>query len=1106
MLCGFLLNLYLWQGSFPITIGPLTIPHIAYTWYVLIGALVTFALGLIFSAISRLHRPATVVGILPLLLALSIATCGGPAFAAVCSSSTPPKHHVIFSEAKNPCISSLPLHVHLLPSATPDFTPISTLINEAIAQHQLPGAVALIGHNEKVVFDQAYGLRKLAGEPGLDGTPSAAEPMTEDTIFDMASLTKVLVTTTAILQLYETGKFDPILGLDTPVAKYLPEFVSTTSIKEVAQTPAQNHVSLSEAKNPCISSLSTPASSPTCYKSTITIRQLLTHYSGLPEDISLKDDWGLRTPDKAEGIRRAMASTPYGPPGVLFKYSDINFITLGYLVEKLSGQPLEDYARQQIFAPLRMGNSQYLPIARACGSAQTLPPYSRAAIFGDPHVQKGIADCRGKQWPALLILPLVAPTAHDDESKANPALNPNFDHLLRGTVHDPTTRRMGGVAGHAGLFSTAADVSKFCQALLDKLLHNTGPFPLRQSTLALAISPQAPSTAVKTATIFTPNGQTTSGIAQRGLGWDLNSAFSRPRGAIFPITTTSTPGSFGHTGFTGTSIWIDPTSDTYVIVLANAIHPRGGSPISALRGQIATAAAKALGLDTEQPRADLSIAPPQEHVIPSEANNPCISASSDSCNTLGAPLIASSAIGGPSSQPRPSASDPTRTQVEEFGRGLVPSKNQASLDRVTTSTLTGIDILESTHFAPLSPYHHIGLLTNQSGIDAHGTRTIDVLARAHIPIDVIFTPEHGLLARQDTEHLASETDEATKIPVQSLYGPKPSDKHPRQSDLKKLDAVVIDLQDAGVRFWTYETVMGYFLQDCARAHVPVIVLDRPNPIGGAPAQGPLSDPGAESYIDFMPLPVRHGLTFGELALYFNANAILSGIYPDTNQADPESIHVGSGAGASATGSNIVPPATLPGLHAALTVIKMQNWTRTQYFADTGLPWLPPSPNMRTPATNIVYPAVALMETTNMSVGRGSPAPYANFGAPFVNSNELAAYLTARRIPGVTVTATTLPIADDPNQYPFHGQTVPAIHLEVTDRNALDTPELGIELLSALQHNYPAQFQLEKAKTILKNGHVLADLKAGKDPRDIAATWAIPLKAFNVQRQQYLLYP
>ena len=1051
MICGFALNLYLWQGTFPVKIGPLMIPHIAFTWYVLIGSLATFALGSLFSLLLPRRKRASLVAATFLLLC--------------------------FSFPKGICVSA-----QAQATPVPDFTPISTLITDAIAKHQLPGAVVLIGHNNQVVFHHAYGNRAL--EPTV-------EPMTEDTIFDMASLTKVIVTTTAILQLYEQHKLD----LDAPVAKYLPEFASASLPDASGPTPVAPNTGTIQSADPSgiIPSQhrapETPRRLPEAlaWKSQITIRQLLTHYSGLPEDVNLKDDWGLRAPDKAEGIRRAMASVPYGPPGQTFKYSDINFITLGALVEKTSGMQLEVYADEHIFHPLAMKDTGFRPVG-TCNQYQQVLPIA------------GLCADRAKMR--------IAPTAHDDESKANPGLNPRFDTLLRGVVHDPTTRRMGGVAGHAGVFSTAHDMSLFCQALLDKLLHNTGPFPLSQATLRMATSPQAPATAHADATIFTPDGQPTKGVAQRGLGWDINSPFSRPRGSIFPI------GSFGHTGFTGTSLWLDPASDTYVILLANAIHPRGAPPISPLRGQVATEAAHALQcsepntfcdptkLPREKPHARTDTIPDAPFIAPlSHAMSGSTTEASATGDHLDPEMLESgiARVSYPSTPSASSAALPSR-----------PLRSSFSIQ--TPQTQTGIDVLESTGFAALKTlaavhanHLRIAVVANQSSIDANRKRTIDILKSADpsITLETIFTPEHGLFASQDTEHLHAETDPTTNLPVISLYGPKSSDKHPKQSDLKNVDAVIIDLPDAGVRFWTYETVVGYFLEDCARAKVQIIVLDRPNPIGGGPAQGPLSDPGSESYPDFMPIPVRHGLTLGELARYFNANAALS--YAATPNPDPEAVHVGTGAGPSASGSTIVPPAERPGLHADLTIISMQHWSRDEYFTDTGLPWVPPSPNMKTPATNIVYPGVALIETTNMSVGRGSPAPYENFGAAFINAAELAAYLTARHISGVTFTASTLTIAETSEKYPFHGQTIPSIHITVTDRNALDSPEMGIELLSALHHLYPTQFQLERAHTLLLNAQVLSAIKSGRDPHQIAAIWSAALADFNSQRQQYLLY-
>jgi SSS family transporter len=959
MICGFALNLWLWLApagfGFTLTMPSGThfycMPKIAFTWYVLIGAAATFLLGSLFSVAFR-HRRAVAVAALVLL-----------------------SYSAVSAQAPRPPRSAV---------ASPDFSQVSTLIDQAVAEKKLPGAVVLIGHDGKVVFEHAYGDRAL--EP-------VVEPMTEDTIFDMASLTKVVVTTTAILQLIDEHKIE----LDAPVAKYLPEF-------------AQNG------------------------KEKITVRELLTHYSGLPPDVDLKDDWGLAAPDKAEGIRRAMASVPDGPPGLTFKYSDINFITLGAIVEKLSNQPLDEYATDHIFKPIRMTKTRYLPVAKACEEkGETI-----GSTVAPPSSRIGIMSCIGDSWDTGIIFD-IAPTAHDDQGTA--ATNPNYDHLLRGTVHDPTTRRMGGVAGHAGLFSTAHDMSLFCQALLDKLLHNTGPFPVSQATLKMAVSPNEPATAVSTATIFTPDGETTKGVASHGLGWDLNTAYSRPRGTIFPITTREHAGSFGHTGFTGTSLWIDPTSDTYVILLANAVHIPGAASISHLRGEVATAAAKALGLEA---------------------------ADEIDC-----------------------------------------SKQLCSMSITSFPTQTGIDVLESSNFAALKTltashggHLKLGLLSNQSSLDSTGKRTIDILYGAaksnpQLELKTLFAPEHGLAAHQDTEHLTAEADGATGLPVISLYGPKASDKHPKQSDLKQLDAVVIDLQDAGTRFWTYETLTGYFLEACAEAKIPVVMLDRPNPLGGAAVEGPTSDAGQENYTDFMPLPLRHGLTLGELARYFTAHAVEAQYKPDL--LDARSVQIGADT------PEVKPAATQPGLHAEVIVVQMNHWTRAELWPQTGLTWTPPSPNLKSATAAILYPGVGLTEQTNISVGRGTDTPFENLGAPWIDAQELAAYLTARKINGVEITPTQISIAEDANHYPFHGQTIPAIHFQVTDPVHFDSPALGIELLAALHHLYPTQFKLDLVKNLLVNAATLAALKSGDDPRNIIQSWSVGIQSFEQSRKPYLLY-
>ncbi|MEO6910054.1 MAG: sodium/solute symporter, partial [Edaphobacter sp.] len=898
MIVGFSLTVLLWLHPEPLYLRFVTIPHVAWTWYVFIGAVVTFGIGSIASLIFRgKPKPKAIAGATLL------------AFFAL---GTMPAR----SQGRVPLARSSAAATEAGPSG--NFTAVTTVIDTAIAQKQLPGAVVLVGHDGKVAFEKAYGHRSL--EPTL-------EPMTEDTIFDMASLSKCLSTATAIMQLYEEHK----LKFDDPVAKYLPAFAANG-------------------------------------KENITIRELLTHYSGLPPDVSLKDPWGLAAPDKAEGIRRALSSPLKTTPGIHFEYSDINFITLGALVEKLSGETLDVYAQQHIFTPLKMTHTRYLPIGESCGRvANPLAPHGRVASMAVKH-------CGPNDWNSFQLTPLIAPTIYDNEG--TPATNPNYGQMLRAVVNDPTTRRMGGVAGHAGVFSTAGDMALFAQALLDRLAGRPSAFPLKRSTLELMTRPEQPSTAESNATIFTPDGKLTKGVAARGFGWDINSAFSRNRGTIFPI------GSFGHTGFTGTSLWMDPGSDTYVVLLANAIHPRGDPPITALRNAVATASAEALYLY---------------------------------------------------------GSSPSTLPVAGVSAG---------------STLTGIDVLESTQYAALAEiakqhnnHLRLGLLTNQSGLDSKGRRTIDLLAQdapkfvPGLQLTTLFSPEHGIFGKQDTTSIVAETDQANHLPVISLYGPKDSDKRPKLEDLRKLDAVVIDLQDAGVRFYTYEAVVGYFLEAAAQTHTEIIVLDRPNPIGGEQVQGPLSDAGHESYTDYMPEPVRHGLTLGELARYFNGERRIP----------------------SPTSPNVQTP-----INAHLTVIPMQNWTRSKYFDRTGLPWVNPSPNLRSLTAATLYPGVGLIESTNVSVGRGTATPFEHIGAPYIDASALAAYLKARNIPGVTFTPTTFAVAEDANHYPYHGQTIPAVHITLVDRTVLDAPEMGIELLSALHHLYPKQFNLARAAHLVVN--------------------------------------
>ncbi len=509
--------------------------------------------------------------------ALRIARCCAAGALAVALAATsacspagqpPPGSDAAGSAAPN-SPAAVPRTPHPIPAAPApalpavgDIPAITQLVNQAIAAPRLPGAVVQVGHAGEVVLRRGFGERKLAGEPGLDGRPAPPEPMTVDTVFDLASLTKILATTTAVLQLYERG----LVHLDDLVQDYLPEF-------NAADDPVRARV---------------------------TLRMLLTHTSGIGGDLSHQGPWGLTAPDKADGIRRALTAPLELPPGEVFHYSDIGFIILGTLVEQITGQPLDEYVQAKVFDPLQMTDTRYLPAAKVCG-----PHQIRGTAVAFDKDASDVAACPPDSWSTDLLA-RIAPTALDEDT---PGLNPDFGRPLRGTVHDPTARRMGGVAGSAGVFSTADDAGRYAQALLDRLAGRPSAFPLQRSTLELMTTPQQPghhpgqleaaNAADRRAVALTPNRAdplaaprypAIPGQNLRGLGWDIDTPHSRPRGVVFPI------GSFGHTGFTGVTMWIDPGSDTYVIVLANVIHQRGGPPITTLSGDVASAAAQALGL------------------------------------------------------------------------------------------------------------------------------------------------------------------------------------------------------------------------------------------------------------------------------------------------------------------------------------------------------------------------------------------------------------------------------------------------------------------------------------------------------------------------------
>ena len=761
----------------------------------------------------------------------------------------------------------------------PHLAGVDLIIQQAISDGNIPGAVLIVGHDGQVVYRKAYGERSL--EPHR-------EPMTLDTVFDLASLTKVIATTTAVMQLVESGK----VRMNDAVAKYVPEF-------------AQNG------------------------KDDITVRQLLTHYSGLEPDLDLKAPWE----GKDTAYRMAFAETPQDAPGSTFTYSDINFITLGAIVERVSGETLNQYTEQHIFVPLKMTRTRFVPPAA---------------------------------WRAK-----IAPTQYDENEK-----------MLRGLVHDPTARRMGGVAGHAGLFSTADDLAKFAQALL-----NGGDGILSPLAVEKMTTPETP-----------PNAP-----VLRGFGWDIDSPFSSNRGDMLPV------GSFGHTGFTGTSIWIDPTTKTYIILLTNSVHPRGKGTAIALRSKVATEVAAALTLTTDE-----------KEKLRWES-------------------------------------------ITGYNEALSAARRVGARNGIVKS---GIDVLEEHNFDVLqipARKKKIGLVTNQTGVDAQGRRTIDVFAQAPgASLEAIFSPEHGVTGTLDTTDINNSKDAATGISVYSVYGAKDANRRPPEDVMKGLDAVVIDIQDAGARFYTYETTLGYFLEAAAKAGIELIVLDRPNPITGSFLQGPVADAGHETFTNYWTIPVRHAMTMGELAKMFN---------------------------------------TEKNINAKLIVVPMEGWQRGDWFDSTGLAWVNPSPNLRSVTEAALYPGVALIEGTNVSVGRGTDIPFELVGAPWIKSRELAAQLNARGISGVRF----VPVNFTPLSSIYSGQRCEGVNILLTDRNGLDAPELGIELASMLRKLYPNDFKIERVADLLVNQNAYDALLAGRDPRRIAQDWQDDLAKFNLVRKKYLLY-
>ena len=733
---------------------------------------------------------------------------------------------------------------------------LKEVINAAIKDHQAPGAVVWIERNGQAEH-WAQGHRAL--------TP-AKEDLTEDTIFDAASLTKVVATTPSVMLLVQQGK----VALDAPVKTYLAEFTGEG-------------------------------------RDAITVRDLLTHTSGLQPDVSLKVVWS----GYDEGMRLACACAPDPAPGHVFRYSDVNFLLLGEVVRRVSGQTLDVFAKAHVFAPLKMTDTGFKPEAG--------------------------------------LLPRIAPTERDEKGV-----------MLRGVVHDPTARRMGGVAGHAGLFTTAADLARYARLMLTGELEGVRLF--NAETLKLITTPQTPATVYE----------------RRGLGWDIDSKFSRPRGKGFPL------GSFGHTGFTGTALWIDPGAKSFYVFLSSRLHPDGKGDVRDLFATVGTLAAKALKVSGPP-----TIAVRAEHEVP--------------------------------------------------------------------TVLNGIDVLKRNGFAQLKGLR-LGLITNHTGIDNERHATIDLLANApDVKLRALFSPEHGIRGVLDQDKINDDKDEKSGLPVFSLHGDRTA---PSEEQMKSLDALVFDIQDMGCRFYTYVATMKNCLQAAAKAGKQFIVLDRVNPIRGDRIEGPAAVVKKE-IVACHDIPLMHGMTAGELAILFNAESQL---------------------------------------HARLVVVKAQGWQRHQWFDETGLPWIHPSPNMRNLNAATVYPGIGLLEYA-ISVGRGTDSPYELLGAPYVDDLQFAAEMNRQGLPGIRF----IPERFTPTASVFEKKECRGLRLIVTDRNALHPVELGLALGHTLHRLYPKEFDLVKFNRLLLDQPTIDEIKQDRPWKDIAKRWSEAAAGFAVRRKAFLLY-
>ena len=734
---------------------------------------------------------------------------------------------------------------------------LDKVIHDSIEHKEIPGAVVLVGRHGQLAY---------VGVQGDRATVPAREPMTRDTAFDLASLTKPVATATSIMILVEQGK----IRLDDRLGKLLPEFDNQG-------------------------------------KGAITVEKLLRHRGGLIADNPI-----AAFADGPEQAWKNLANLGLSyVPGESYVYSDVGFMILGKIVEKISGETLEAFARKNIFEPLGMSGTRFLPT----DSGQ------------------------------------IAPTEL------------NGGEMLRGIVHDPRSRSLGGVAGHAGLFGPADDLAVYAQMLVNGGVGAYGARILGPLTVRAMIDPG-----------LTPASQ------RRGLGWDVDTPHSAPRGALFGI------GGFGHTGFTGTSLWVDPSSGVFVVILTSRLHPDGKAPPpTSLRYRIATVVASAI--------------------------------------------------------------------VDQGERTTTTLQNKPE-----ASVLCGIDVFANDKFAPLVG-KRVGLVTNHTGRTRAGVSTIDTLFAAEgVKLTALFSPEHGIRGAVDAE-VADSHDEKTGLPIISLYG---KTRKPSPQNLKDIDALVYDIQDIGTRYYTYISTLGFVLEAAKERGIPIHVLDRPNPIGGIEVSGPVRDASFASFIAHHALPVRHGMTIGELALLFNTERSIG---------------------------------------ADLHVVKCERWRRTDLYDRTGLLWVNPSPNMRSLTQALLYPGVGLLEASNLATGRGTDTPFERVGAPYIDPIAFAAALNTLGLPGVRF----VPIRFSPKERQFSGKECGGVYIQIIDRDCFEPVSLGIGMAGVLHRLHPDDWKPDGFLKMLADEPSYQAVLKGRAPKEVADVWRDELIEFKRLRNRYLIY-